>query len=81
MGKICENSKMVVMFEIAKPFRWKPKAERAGPLRRWIWAYFSVAYIGAGFNDVAGAIRADERERLAAKSGQTVPTARSTPAR
>lgn len=55
---------MVLMFEIAGPFRWKPKLEQFGPLRRWIWGWFSVAYIAAGFNDVSKAIRQDERERM-----------------
>lgn len=63
---------MVLMFEIAGPFRWKPKAEKSGPLRRWIWAWFSVAYIAAGFNDVSMAIRQDERERISSKSNAGV---------
>ncbi|PKY09816.1 hypothetical protein B1757_13085 [Acidithiobacillus marinus] len=59
---------MVVILEIAGPFRWRLKAEHYGPLRRLIWGWFSVAYISAGFNDVAKAIRQDERERLAENS-------------
>jgi len=55
---------MVLIFEIAGPFRWKPKSEKVGPMRRWIWAWFSVAYIGAAFNDISKAIRQDERERI-----------------
>lgn len=55
---------MVMIFEVAGPWRWKPKAEHYGPLRRLIWGCFSVAYISAGFNDVARAIRQDERERM-----------------
>lgn len=59
---------MVLMFEIAGPFRWKPKLEQFGPLRRWIWGWFSVAYIAAGFNDVSKAIRQDERERMSSNA-------------
>lgn len=59
---------MVVLFEIAPPFRWRPKAEKAGPLRRWIWGWFSVAYIAAGFNDISEAIRQDERELMSSNT-------------
>lgn len=55
---------MVFMFEISGPFRLIGKYENFGALRRWIWGWFSVAYISEGFNDVAKAIREDERERL-----------------
>ena len=55
---------MVLIFEVAGPFRLRPKAEKFGPLRRWIWGLFSVAYISAGFNDISKAIRQDERERV-----------------
>lgn len=54
---------MVLMFEIAGPFRAKPTIERYGPLIRVIWGWFSLASISAGFNDVCEAFRMDERER------------------
>ena len=57
---------MVVLFEIARPFRRVWKVERFGPLVRFIWGWFSFAYISADFNDVARAIRQDERERMGA---------------
>lgn len=56
---------MVVMFEVAGGFRLRPKIERHGPLVRVIWAYFSVAFISAGFNDVWRAFRMDEAEECA----------------
>ena len=48
---------MLLVFEIKGPFRWKPKKEHYGPLHRWIWGWFSVAYIGAGFNELLRAMR------------------------
>lgn len=57
---------MVLMFEVAGPFRWKPKVERVGALTRIIWGCFSVARIAAGFNDIARTFREDEREQCAA---------------
>lgn len=56
---------MVVMLEIAGGFRLRPKVERHGPLVRVIWGFFSVAYIGAGFNDVSRAFRVAEAEACA----------------
>jgi len=53
---------MVLLFEVAGPFRWKPKVERVGALTRIIWGCFSVARIAAGFNDIARTFREDERE-------------------
>lgn len=57
---------MVLLFEVAGPFRWKPKVERVGALTRIIWGYFSVARIAAGFNDIARTFREDEREQCVA---------------
>ena len=57
---------MVLMFEVAGPFRWKPKVERVGALTRIIWGCFSVARIAAGFNDISRTFREDEREHCAA---------------
>lgn len=57
---------MVLMFEVAGPFRWKSKVERVGALTRIIWGCFSVARIAAGFNDIARTFREDEREQCAA---------------
>lgn len=57
---------MVLLFEVAGPFRWKPKVERVGALTRIIWGCFSVARIAAGFNDIARTFREDEREQCAA---------------
>lgn len=54
---------MVLLFEVAGPFRWKPKVERVGALTRIIWGCFSVARIAAGFNDIARTFRQDEREQ------------------
>ena len=54
---------MVVMFEIAPPFRPVPKVEKVGPLTRLIWAWFSVAYISGKFGSVWDAFRQDERQK------------------
>lgn len=54
---------MVVMFEIAGPFRLVPKLEKAGQLRRLIWAWFSVAYIHGKFGRLSEAFRQDERRK------------------
>lgn len=54
---------MVLMFEIAPPFRWKPKVEKVSPLTRLIWAWFSVAYIAGKFGSVWDAFRQDERQK------------------
>ncbi len=56
---------MVVMFEVAPPFRLRPKVERFGPLVRVIWGWFSISYIAAGVNEMARAFRLDEREECA----------------
>ena len=56
---------MVFLFECSNPFRKTWKIEKIGPLRRFIWGWFSVAYIDAGFNDVWRAMREDEREECA----------------
>lgn len=55
---------MVLLFEVAGPFRWKPKVERAGALTRIIWGWFSLARIAAGFNDISWAFREDERQQI-----------------
>jgi len=61
---------MVIMFEIAGPFRLRGKIERAGPLTRFIWAWFSFVYLNAGYNDIARAIREDERQKI--KQGSNI---------
>lgn len=53
---------MVLLFEVAGPFRCKPKVERVGALTRIIWGCLSVAWVPAGFNDIARTFREDERE-------------------
>lgn len=63
---------MVVFFEVSRPFRRKIKVEKYGALRRYIWLWFSVAYLPYGFNDIARAIREDDRER---KRGFKQPSA------
>ncbi len=63
---------MMLMFEIAGPFRPKPVVERVGPLTRVIWMWFSVAYLGAGFNDVWRAMREHERKECASLCEQIV---------
>ncbi|ARU30903.1 hypothetical protein CAP31_03895 [Sulfuriferula sp. AH1] len=55
---------MMLMFEISRPFRAKPKMEKYGILSRWIWLWFSVAYLDAGFNDITKQIRLEERARI-----------------
>jgi hypothetical protein len=57
---------MVIMFEIAPPFRFRPKVEMFGALVRIIWGYFSVSHISGGVNDIAKAFRTSEREECAA---------------
>lgn len=54
---------MVVMIEIAGPFRLVPKLEKAGQLRRLIWAWFSVAYIPGKIGAISEAFRQDERQK------------------
>lgn len=66
-------SNIVLMFEIAPPFRWTPKVERVGPLTRWIWAWFSVAYISGKFGSVWEAIRQDERQKCWDKINAAIP--------
>ena len=61
---------MVVMFEIAPPFRWTPKVE---PLTRWIWAWFSVAYLSGKFGRVWEAIRQDERQKCWDEINAAIP--------
>ena len=55
---------MIIFFEISNPFMAKPKFEKVSVLRRFIWGWFSIAYLPGGFNDVAKAIRDDYTERL-----------------
>lgn len=44
---------MILMAEIAKPFRWRGRIERYGFMTRLIWGWFSVAYFnGIGLNDL-----------------------------
>ncbi len=40
--------KCFIVFEVAPPFRWKPKYERdhsGGPFHRVIWAWFSITVV------------------------------------
>jgi hypothetical protein len=52
--------------EIAPPFMWKPRVERYGPLRGFLWAWFRVAHIrGMDINKfVQGIARAGVEEHL-----------------
>ena len=54
---------MVIVFEISRPFH-KWKVERFGRCVRYIWGWFSVAYMGHEFNDIARVFREDERRIL-----------------
>lgn len=59
---------MIVLFEVSPPFRWRAKREKAGPMTRWIWGWFSVAYFHrCGLNDLDDVFRRDERERMLAE--------------
>ncbi|BBL70340.1 hypothetical protein [Methylogaea oryzae] len=56
----------IILFEWAPPFRWRPKREHYGPMRRFIWGWWSVAWFeGCGINQLLAAYRADERQRCA----------------
>jgi hypothetical protein len=55
---------MMVFFEVSAPFRPKLKVEKIGALRRYIWLWFSIGYINAGFNSLNRAVREDERAKL-----------------
>ena len=56
------------MFEhhSAGGFRWRSKTERIGPMIRFIWGFWSVAYFPRkiGINDLFRVIRKDERQRI-----------------
>ena len=34
-----------VVFELAPPVRWRPTFEKVGPIRRFVWLWFSVSII------------------------------------
>jgi len=34
-----------IVFELAPPVRWRPKLEKSGPMRRFMWLWFSVSII------------------------------------
>jgi hypothetical protein len=63
---------MLIFVEISNPFRRKFKRERIGVLHRFIWLWFSVGYINAGFNSLNRAVRLDERD-LCAKIAMNMP--------
>jgi hypothetical protein len=53
---------VIVMIEVAAPFRMRPKHERFGVFNRWIWAWFSIVYLpGLGINDMRKAYRQADR--------------------
>jgi hypothetical protein len=60
---LTKEEDMVVIFEIAGPFRLVPKLEKHGQLRRMIWAWFSVTYLPAKFGAISKAFRQDERQK------------------
>ena len=57
---------MLLEHHAAGGFRWRSKLERIGPMKRFIWGFWSVAYFTRkiGVNDLFRAIRMDERKRL-----------------
>lgn len=57
---------MIVFVEISNPFRLKPKLESVGALKRFIWLWFSIGYINAGFNAFSRVFRESEQEKIAA---------------
>jgi hypothetical protein len=64
---------MIAMFEVSPPIRRTPKIERIGPMTRFIWMWFSIAYFHkCGINDIMTAVREDERERIAQNIGGEV---------
>jgi hypothetical protein len=42
----------MLMLECSPPFQWKPSYRRAGGVRRMMWAWFAIAYVPGGFNEV-----------------------------
>lgn len=56
---------MTILFEVAGPFRLKPKIERIGAMTRGIWLWFSFACIRAGFNDLLCAFECEGWDRCA----------------
>jgi hypothetical protein len=51
--------KVMAFVEFAAPFRPRPRVERVGALWRFIWLWFSVGVIRAGFNDMLRELRQD----------------------
>jgi hypothetical protein len=66
-----------VFFEISPPFRWKPKYENSGPLRRLIWLWFSVGLIKTlNFTDlIKGFMNAGREEERNKWSSPVDPSA------
>lgn len=47
----------MLMLECSPPFQWKPSYVRVGSgvgsARRVMWAWFAIAYVPGGFNEIA----------------------------
>lgn len=43
---------MILLFEISRPFRFKPRLERYDILLRFIWLWFSFAIVRCSINQL-----------------------------